>query len=95
MYLSINQSHACSHVTLTPSQLHCWPGCLWLVRDGMIEGLHGFIIHYNYLSQQLIARNPRSSRNYFRKLSSCTATSNRMAGIERLTSFGVLGVPVC
>ena len=30
----------------------------------------------------------------FRKLSPCTATSNRMAGIERLTSFGVLDIPV-
>ena len=41
---------------------------------------------------KVIARNPRSSGNYFRKLSPCTATSNRMAGIEKLTSFGVLDV---
>ena len=47
------------------------------------------------LAADFIARNPRSSGNYFRKLSPCTATSNRMAGIEKLTSFGVLDVPVC
>ena len=69
--------------------------CLSHVVGGPIMHMHGLA------SSALIVQGPQWSLDLSVILSVCTficvftATSNRMAGIERLTLFGVLDIPVC